>query len=399
MKVTSYETEKLLTGKLAFTQLGFSMLLARLKKLHSQDPSPTTLQKCSEEINTFLDKFKAIMGTDYGTIERSLKMGETCRVLTFDETVEVINEGKLLHIAGAEALLRKLPKGRWIGGSTEYFMTEDGGKVSAEMLFVTEFSYNGFSIKSYDTAHIANVANDAFDNGFSVVIIPYDSEVHTVYAENAASYENIFMRNIVGWIAGVNLDVPGQKPIAVDGSAPAVYENRAVVLHLQLPESQTAMINIVNIFTPDNDSPVFEFTQEGFSATTCLVNGQETALADYIAKNEIDTKLPLIGDYSGNGINISFKSIEDGVVHFYAPVFHGIQYRTANSIPDYAAAFHSRITDICDDNTVFCCNCVLNFLYGDLEGKKIDKFIGPITFGEIAYQLLNQTLVYVTVSE
>jgi hypothetical protein len=33
-----------------------------------------------------------------------------------------------------------------------------------------------------------------------------------------------------------------------------------------------------------------------------------------------------------------------------------------------------------------------------LKRKKIDAFAGPITFGEITYQLVNQTLVYVTVA-
>jgi hypothetical protein len=44
---------------------------------------------------------------------------------------------------------------------------------------------------------------------------------------------------------------------------------------------------------------------------------------------------------------------------------------------------------------MFSCNCILNFLYGELEGKSIGTFTGPVTFGEIAYQLVNQTLVYV----
>ncbi len=41
----------------------------------------------------------------------------------------------------------------------------------------------------------------------------------------------------------------------------------------------------------------------------------------------------------------------------------------------------------------FACNCVLNFLYGKLEGAQAG-LPGPFTFGEIAYQLLNQTMVY-----
>ena len=145
------------------------------------------------------------------------------------------------------------------------------------------------------------------------------------------------------------------------------------------------------------NSPIIQFTEEGFSAKKCLINGEEVAFADYIAQNGCDTKLPLIGNYSGAGVNVSFRTNENGVVNFYAPVFSGIEYRFAKNISSYTSAFHSRIADINDSSTVFSCNCILNFLYGELEGKSIKAFEGPITFGEIAFQLVNQTLVYVTV--
>ena len=395
MKVTMNEAEKLLKGNHIFEQLGFSMLLARLKKIHAQDESPETLEKCAEEINAFLDKFMAIMSADCDVIEQSVKPGKC--LLTLEETKERINSGKVLHIAGTEALLQELPKGNWIGGSTEYFMTEDGGIVSGELLYVTEIECEEFSIKAYGTDTIAQVANDAYDNGFTIVIVPADSKLHIEYAENAMFYENLFMRNIVGWIAGRNITMPEQKPIAVNGTASAAYPDKAVALHIKIPENQKAAIKFINIFQPDENSPIIEFTQEGFSAVNCLIDGKETAFADYIAQNSIDTKLPLIGDYSGNGINISFKSIEKGVVTFYAPVFNNIKYRTAKQIPDYVAAFHDRITAIEDEGAVFSCNCILNFLFGELEGKTIERFTGPVTFGEILYQLLNQTLVYVTI--
>ena len=47
----------------------------------------------------------------------------------------------------------------------------------------------------------------------------------------------------------------------------------------------------------------------------------------------------------------------------------------------------------------FSCNCILNYLYSELEGKKTGGITGPITFGEIAYQLLNQTMVYLTIED
>ena len=316
---------------------------------------------------------------------------------SLNETSKMIEEGKLLHIAGTEALLKKLPRGRWIGGSTEYFMAKEGGKVSGELLFVTDFSYKNFAIKSYSAQDISQITKDAFDSGFSILIIPFDSEVHKEYAHKAAGYEKMFLRNIVGWISGKNLDIPDQTPIAVNGSHQGVYTDRAVALHIQTPEDKTVSVNIINIFEQDNTSPVIEFTEEGFSIKNCRVNGKEVVLADYIAENAIDTKLPLVGDYSGNGINISFKTIENGVVNFYAPVFSGIKYRMAKVISNYESSFNKRIARFKHASAVFSCNCILNFLYGELENKKIEAFAGPITFGEIAYQLVNQTLVYVSV--
>jgi hypothetical protein len=64
-------------------------------------------------------------------------------------------------------------------------------------------------------------------------------------------------------------------------------------------------------------------------------------------------------------------------------------------VPDYAAAFRARLADYDASGAAFSCNCILNFLFGELEGKAIGGVEGPVTFGEIAYQLLNQTMVVV----
>ena len=316
--------------------------------------------------------------------------------MNFENVSKLINEGKLLHIAGTDALLRKLPKGKWVGGSTEYFMESAGGKVSGDDFDVIEFNYE-FSIKSYDTASIKNIAADAFENGFTILIIPFDSKVHIEYAQKAPGYKDIFMKNTVGWISGVNLSKQGQTPVAVNGMTGEVFSDKAVALHLGAGAGKMFAIDIINIFTQDQNSPVIEFLKEGFDADICLVSGKEIKFADYISKNNINTKMPLVGDYSGAGVNVSFKKVENGIVHFYAPVFKGIKYRIAKNIPDYVKAFNEKMAEVKGANIVFSCNCILNFLYGELEGKKIGAFTGPVTFGEIAYQLVNQTLVYVSI--
>jgi hypothetical protein len=316
---------------------------------------------------------------------------------TFEQAAALIAEKKLLHISGAESLLRRLPSGSWIGGSTEYFLEESGGQVRGDVLDVLELNFDEYKFASYDTKTLPNITRDAYDNGFSVVILPFDSEVHKQYAQNASDYEDIFSKNIVGWISGINLEATGQTPVAVNGASGDVLTDKAAVLHVNLPKGKIAQMSIVNIFSADPKNPVVTFPEDGFRVKNCFVDGKETVFADYIAKNNIDTKLPLVGDYSGAGVNISVKSVDDGIVNLYAPVFNGIEYRFADAIPDYVEAFHGKIDEIANKDSVFACNCILNFLYGNLKGKNLGGFYGPITFGEVAWQLLNQTLVYLQI--
>ena len=73
--------------------------------------------------------------------------------------------------------------------------------------------------------------------------------------------------------------------------------------------------------------------------------------------------------------------------------------RHARPVGDYVAEFTSGLPKGLDGRVAFSCNCILNYLHSGLEGRKTGGIVGPITFGEIAYQLLNQTMVYVTVED
>jgi len=232
------------------------------------------------------------------------------------------------------------------------------------------------------------------------LIIPFESEVHKSYAQHVTEYEDLFTKCIIGWVSGVNLSKAGATAYTVNGYTGEFFTDKAVAVHIQLKEGLTPNLSIINIFSPDADSPVIMVNAEntGFSVRTCQINGQETNLADYINEHGIDIRLPLIGDYSGAGINVSIKEVKDGEVLLYAPVFEGIEYRFAENLPNYENGFNQEINSVIDKSSVFSCNCILNFLYGELEGKKLDGLFGPITFGEIAWQLLNQTLVYLQIS-
>jgi hypothetical protein len=99
-------------------------------------------------------------------------------------------------------------------------------------------------------------------------------------------------------------------------------------------------------------------------------------------------------------VNVAFLSVDPGrrEVRFFAPVFAGVPYRQARSVGDYVHAFETALPRELGGAIALSCNCVLNYLHSSLEGRSTGGIVGPITFGEIAYQLLNQTLVYLTVS-
>lgn len=315
------------------------------------------------------------------------------------DAVRLIEGGAALAVAGPEQALDQLPRGNWIGGTTPYFMTDEGGRiVSGDQVFVTDLSLIGTArIASYDKDELARISGDAPDNGFALAILPAMSRVHERFALEAPSYPDTFLKPTVGWIAGYDLSASNGSAKVYDGQGPHKHADRAVVLHVSWEGDHLARLDIVNPFHP-GAGDVLTFEMEGFTQTHCYVNGVSTPLADYLREKGLaEGKLPLIGDYAGARINVSIQSVDSdsGAVTFYAPVFPGVDYRVADAIADYPAAFREAIAAKPSDGVFWSCNCILNFLFGELEGKAIGGVAGPVTFGEIAYQLLNQTMVTV----
>ncbi len=326
----------------------------------------------------------------------------TSGLVSLQTAVDLINRGHCLVIAGDEWLLTQLPPGQWIAGSIPYFMGNEGGVMTKDKLFVHDFSVwaDGCTIKSYMVEQLDRVTNDAAEHGFSIIIMPGGSEVLSSYARNAPNYDDIFSKPIVGWVSGSHLqDVDRVSPIVIDGKYREARNNQAVVMHFSLPHNKIALLDIVNLFEQGEGAEI-RFPVSGFSAGECLIDGKRQHFSDFLSKNKIDTRLPLVADYCGAMVNVSIKSVDDtmGNVHFYAPVFNDIAYRMALPVNDYVGAFEDGISTS-NERWVFSCNCILNYLFMELEGKQTGNITGPITFGEIAYQLLNQTLVYLSIED
>lgn len=323
------------------------------------------------------------------------------QLATRQQVVEAIKAGKRMLLAGHEAALKDLPAGKWIGGTIPYFMAKDGARFDRERIFVTEVprAVTEISIRAYAADALEKIPQDAPSNGVSFIILPASSPAHVTFAQNAPSYPGLFLKPLVGWIAGMPVEEIGKVSAKViDGESCKFDDQRAMVMHCTLPKGKAVKLDIVNIFTP-GDGDDIEFDALGFSAQKCRVGGKVVDFAKYIAEKKIDTQLPLVANYHGAMINTSFQSVDaaGNKVDFYAPVFPGITYKVARPVGDYAAEFGKHIPEgIAPD---FACNCILNYLFGKLEGKKCGAIVGPITFGEVAYQLLNQTMVYMEIRD
>ncbi|WP_085316211.1 DUF6976 family protein [Derxia lacustris] len=319
---------------------------------------------------------------------------------TLQQAASLIESGTKAIIAGPEALLTQLPKGDWIGGTIPYFMDDEGGLKTEDRVFVSALpaSVTAISTRLYDERELAAIAADEAENGFSYLIVPALTTVHESFAKNVYAYDGIFNRPLLGWIAGVAVEDIGKAvPKVIDGRTGAVSSDRAVALHATLAAGHQAEIGIVNLFG-QGDGATVEFDDTGFNVSHARVNGQKVNFAQWLGENAIDTRLPLVADYCGAMVNVSFASVDaqNGRVQLYAPVFPGVTYRIAAPVADYPKSFAAAIEPL-DIEPALSLNCILNYLYGKLEGQHTGHFKGPFTFGEIAYGLLNQTLVHLQI--
>ena len=326
----------------------------------------------------------------------------TQSIHTISEAVQKIKGGKNLLLAGDEKALRQLPRGSWIGGTIPYFVGEEGGLFSQDRVWITEWpaSVASAEVKVYTSKTVSQVYADIPDRGFAFVMIPGMSPTHLGFALEAPGYDQFAMRPLLGWITGVNLAELGKvSPKVFVGMTGEVVEDGCVAMHVKLQPGKLADLGIVNLFRQGVGDSI-RFATTGFSAKDAVINGKRENLADYLERIHANTQLPLVADYLGAMVNVSFQNVdkEKKEVAFYAPVFAGVEYKLAAPVGNYIQDFAGHIPQGLD-GVAFSCNCILNYLYSELEGKKTGAFVGPVTFGEVAYQLLNQTLVYLKIED
>jgi hypothetical protein len=315
------------------------------------------------------------------------------KLLNYDETVKQINSGKLLVISAPTEMIEKLPKGNYIAGSAYYLITEGKGEEDNDKYYVEELSNDiikDYKIITYDEGAIKDINKNIPQNGFGYCLIPFACKTHFEFALNAPNYDEFTMKTLYGFISGVRKeDVGIKKAIVKDGSTNTIYEDKAVVLNVELNDNYYSEIDIINPFEADKSVKI-EFLENTFEVKDAIINGKKVNLLQYLKEHNIDTRYPIINDAFGAKINISFFKVEEDKVIMGSPVFKGAVYHFAKKTNYIEELAKLKI----DEKPTLSCNCFLNYLYMGLENKTLNRSItGPATFGEIAYRLLNQIIV------
>lgn len=315
------------------------------------------------------------------------------------EVSKLIEENRVLLLAGEEQVLDQLPAGNWIAGTIPYFMDSQGCLLDENKVHVTDITdvVVDFQIKEYDENNIKNIVEDEFENGFTVLIIPALQEIWQDFSINAPDFPNLFNNPLVGWVSGVEFSKVGIQTPKVYLSNNK-YEKNAVAIHTKISKNKVARTEIINLYEQGNGD-VIKFPEKGFNSNICFVNGQKQSLYNYMVDNKIKESLPLVANYSGANINISIiLDHENKKANLFAPVFSDVEYKFAKSTEvNYISEFNKTLETIDTENIVFNCNCLMNYFNFELAGVKLKNISGPITFGEIAYQLVNSTFIYLVI--
>jgi len=70
VQLSQEQMVKLLKGNYTFSLWSMSMLITRLKGVYAKDSSSTSLEKCTGEMNAFVNKFRGVMGNDYALLQK-----------------------------------------------------------------------------------------------------------------------------------------------------------------------------------------------------------------------------------------------------------------------------------------------------------------------------------------
>jgi len=322
---------------------------------------------------------------------------------TRDEVAGLIHAGRILVLAGAEADLAGLPPGRWVGGTAASFITATGEQEADGQIFFSDLTGVAQNIRLHhlNLSEMRQIGRLHPANGFTIAIIPGFSELLAGISTELLDYNSIYNAPLFGWVSAVDPSQLGRLQPKSFAGGPAGSAEHAAVMSVSLPHNLFAQLQIANLFSPGT-GPEIRFAQPGFVADgDCLIGGKPDNLARYIEAAQIDSRLPLVADHDGALINISIiaSDAQTGRATFLAPVTPALTYRFAEQVLDYRYEFSRTLSELCQTSAALSCVCVQNYEHAGLRETAGLPFQGPVTFGQIAYGVLNHTLACLAISE
>ncbi len=321
---------------------------------------------------------------------------------TAAEVAELIEAGHTLVLAGAEQELARLPAGRWIGGTVSCILTPDGVRPAAGKLIYADLSRVALKaeLRQFNARQLQNLSARYPDNGFAVIILPGQSTLLQAVATRMPDWPGLYNAPLAGWVSAVPLKELGKsQPKVFCGNATPRHDI-AALMYISLPEGVFAELNIINPFGATSCSSL-RFLAGGYSIRgTCLLDGKKINLARLIASGEIDPTLPLAADRDGALLNNSIIASDPkaGTVTFLNPIDPSLTYRFAEPVHVFKEAFVRAARGIDLPGATLSSVCVASLRHLDDEIRPMLPAIAPVTFGQIGYTVLSQTITCLSLS-
>lgn len=318
------------------------------------------------------------------------------------EVGSLIKAGHILILAGAEDDLAKLPPGNWIGGTAAGFLIRDGLAETAGQLIYADLSpiATRTVLRVVSARQLRNLSQFYPENGFAMIIMPGQSDLLRAIATRMPDWPSLYNTPLVGWVSGVPLSEIGRRQPSIFCGTGKPRHDRAAIMYVSLPENMFAELNVVNPFSVASCTAI-RFFEKGYDIRDlCQLNGQRVRLNQLISTGKIDPTLPLLADKDGALLNNSIiaHDPEAGRVTFLNPVDPALTYRFAELPVSFSDSFAKASEGINPATATLSSICVAGLRHFDETMRHRLPAIAPVTFGQIGYTLLTQTIACLNLS-
>lgn len=314
----------------------------------------------------------------------------------------MIKAGRTLVLAGAEADFAGLPAGNWIGGTVACFLA--GGKIMRAQGHLIYADLSAIALKTelrrFPAKQLPRLGAHYPANGFAVAILPGHSPLLRAVATKMPDWPGLYNAPLVGWVSAVPLSQLGQmEPKIFCGNA-TPRRDSAALMYVYLPDNMFPALGIVNLFAASSCSSL-RFPAGGYTIKgNCLINGQKANLSRLIATGEIDPALPLTADRSGALLNNSIiaNDPKTGLITFLNPIDPTLTYRFAEPFADFKSALTMAAAGLNLPGAALASVCIASLRHLDATTRPMLPAIAPVTFGQIGYTVLTQTIACLSLS-